>query len=349
VDARQTARPTPSPSPVAGAWLRRDFPTDGNVAAEDLWSVDGSFVMLADTDGHSVFLSSSDGRSWNPWAPSPAIVSYWAGTVIDGDLWFVATVAGVTSTHFELVQTKDGGSMQSLGVAKGAAPDWIGFLDRVNGTWVMTHGQYLPDGEGAGREDFEVSDDGVHWTTIAPDGLRGLLYRHAGHLGRKLVVIADRAGPETGRISLVSTDGRSWRSAAFPGGVAASGAILDMACTTTACVAVGTGTQGLVDLPIVVVTTDGLHWTEIPSEVTRGTATTLMQAVVATDRGFVAVGGGEGWLSADGSQWQNFLVMPVNSGQVSLLAARGDRLLAFGVDGAGVPATWLGSLSAIGG
>lgn len=324
---------------------------DDVVSPMDLWTASGTFLVLAGGDGRYAFLSSVDGRTWDVWSPSRAVFNYQAGTVIEGELWFVAGIAGVTDSHFELVHTKTGSSWETLGAANGPAPDWVGILGRVGGTWVMSHGQYVPDGMGdGGREELRISDDGVLWTTIDPDGLGRLSYFLSDRFGQRLVVIAERSAPDTGIVALVTTDGRAWQSAPFPDTTGAG--VIDVACGATACVAVGTAMPHGFDIPMAWVTNNGLDWMEVPAEMTAGTATTLMQAVVATDRGFLAVGGGGGdaWLSDDGERWRNVVVMAADSaGAIYLLASKGDLILGLGEDHAGREATWLGSLSGMGG
>jgi hypothetical protein len=208
----------------------------------------------------------------------------------------------------------------------------------------MTPGHYVGEG---GIQEVSVSDDGVHWSTVRPAGAENVGIYLMEQFGSKLIAFGQLQGGDITSMALTTTDGRHWKSAAFPGHPNDGTAVYRIACGNAACVAVGSTSPAGIERPAMWRTTNGLDWQPIATEITGARHDGSLSAIVTTPSGFVAVGASdpEVLISRDGATWQNVTVLRRQDlGGLQQVAVIGDVLFGLGFDAGGENAQWLGNL-----
>ncbi len=292
-----------------------------------MWSVDGQVLVLARhdaaVDGARPSWSiarSSPARGWELVAAPPAIEELHGGRVIDGQLWFLARVGGVTSAsaRWELVSTPNGREWSSIGPSQLGLMDGAMFLSRVADRWVAATWRYHAEGSGEGaiRVKLQWSDDGLAWQPANLPESQGLLffYEAAMH-GDTMVVFGANDLPDGERPFLMhSTDGIAWSESAQP--VPRSQWPTGFACGAAACVIMAMPNDSIVGAPSAFVTSDLQDWVEsaivAPVSETGG----YLSSLTVTDAGFIAMGSGTGhaFLSPDGLTWTSIQVIVAPGG-----------------------------------
>jgi hypothetical protein len=346
---RPTVLPTPAPTNVPWAWTTNTFNTAGDGSPNLVSTAGGTFVVLVETAGGSVFRLSTDAVNWHTNYSSRAIAAYAGWTTVKDRLWFALRIAGLESDHLEMAyptwsEDEANVAWTTLGPVAGAAPDWVAALGEVNGTWVMSTGRYVGEG---GTMEISISDDGTHWSTIRPAGAEDVAIYQLARLGAKLVAFGQRQTNDSAPVALTTTDGRHWKSAAFPGASGGGTGVSRIACGDTACVAVGNVLAAGQDRPAMWRTTDGLSWQPVAEEITQGRVEGYLSTVVATASGFVAIGAPETsvLVSRDGMTWQEVNVLArTDHGQIQQLGVAGNVIFGLGTDAGGGNAGWVGDL-----
>ena len=350
---------TPQPTdPPPWAWNRVDLLPGYELAPIGIWATSSAFLILAEqpasVDGQRpswLFAHSTLRGTWELVAPPPAIYEFKGGSVIDGELWFVARVGGVVeaSTTWELVSTTTGDEWNSFGASDLGPVDGVSFIGRVGDRWVAPTWQYRDDaGEGAVRTDLKWSRDGLAWHSARLPAMDGIaLFNRAAMLGDTMVVLGEReVDGQLEPMVLYSTDGMTWQES--PSAVPENYTPTGLACSGTACVIVAT-TFSLSDSAIARQTSDLQQWSGADIVAPAAETGAFLISLTTTDAGFLAMGAGTGYafLSEDGLAWQSLQVIAPPSGMDALdgIAVSGSAVVALtrGPD-SGDPSVWSGTL-----
>jgi hypothetical protein len=355
-----TIGPAPSagrtPAPVQtfrpGEWRQVKLPQSGGILeVQGMWSVGGQFMVLAfenmgDGPGRLVLLSSTTGRNWTSHYPPSAIVELQAAAVIDDGLWFVARVAGVTTTTWELVGTTTGDEWQSFGATDGLGDDsaGTGLLARQGERWLAWTWRYLPNDE-YGTQELRTSADGAGWK-VAPLPIDDKMAAVSSfRIGGTLGVLAGDYRTDTPRIGILTTqDGKSWATAELSDELEQG--LGNIVCATDLCIGHGQRYIDGVYLPLLATSPDGLSWTLASGSMPE------LTAISAVPGGFLGMGAQQGtaWSSSNGLEWERHVVLPEDgSTYVYTVAVNGDAVLGLGSSEGPLPNFWLGSLAELGG
>jgi hypothetical protein len=328
------AAPIPTSSPAPGEWLAYDLNLPGQTDPLGFWVVQNWFVLgtrqFVDNKGPlPSLLASTTGRVWRPITVPPAIAELQAGTVIDGRLWFIASVTAVAGSSYQLVSVTPSGDWTSMGPAQGLdiQTDMITALGHVADRWVAATYQYNPTSEGGGViQELRSSSDGKHWTRQKlPDGA-GAGIVSTFKLGDTLgLVWLDPNTESSAPLVFTTQDGERWTRSELTDGLI--GGVGQVACSETRCAAYGYHDVGGVYLPMVSTSTDGIDWA-----LTERDALPDLLNVVAMPDGFIALdtGGRRVWLSADGIEWRSVDVLPVGAQSFGMLATNSDYVASIG-------------------
>jgi hypothetical protein len=210
----------------------------------------------------------------------------------------------------------------------------------------MSPGHYSGPADG-GTMSVSVSDDGIHWSTIRPAGAESVAIYQMVRFGPKLVAYGQLQASGAGTVALTTTDGRHWKSAAFPVPESVGSSVYRMACDASACVAVGSTMPTGTERPAMWRSTNGLDWELVATDITDARADGSMSSVVATSSGFVAVGSPdtEVLVSSDGVTWQGINVLGrQDTGGIQQLAVDGNVIFGLGYDAIGQATEWVGDV-----
>lgn len=349
---RPSPRPTRTPGPAE--WRASDLAISTDTEIVDVVSLDGQFVMpvrTSDADGQSAYslLVSLSGRTWTPTLVPPAIRYVQAGTVIDGRLWFIATVEGVAQTTFELISTDGRGDWQSLGPTEGLGIEEGGanLLARVADRWVVSTYRYDCCVEGPPVQDVRTSSDGVTWSIadVPADQAEGVhrSFSIDGTLGL-LGMRNEEVNPTT--FVLTSRDGRTWARSDFERD--AVGQIYDVRCTDDVCIGFGTREKVGAYLPTIATSANGIDWVPVESD-----AIPELSNVTVIPGGFLGLDSRSttAWVSSDGVDWHGVVVIPNDIGAhyVFRLATNQEYVAAIGAkDDGSTIVSWAGTLDTLG-
>lgn len=363
---RPTIDVTPPPTPAPWAWSRDDLPGN-SLYPLGIWQVGSRLlVQLVNWNGPEagvplLFGSWTEQEGWQLNVPGSAVVWLAGGTVVDGRLWFLAGVGGVSQNDmtYQLVSTVDGNDWEALGKVKGLDRiDGLAFLRRFNGLWVA--GMYHSEGrccDGGGQAiDIFSSTDGVHWTKAALPELGGTIAELRAATFRGALVVEASVGSFSGFSGalLRSTDGTTWRRIDIPNS-SSEDAPTGFACNADRCV-VSTA-RLFCSCPDVTATAftwaGGDRWSTSDMRVEDSSVDDdSIRSLTAFDGGFIAVAGasGDAIVSSDGEAWTAMRVMPLGvSEAINGIVIRDDAIYAIGETFDSSPAGfWTGSLSALG-
>jgi hypothetical protein len=348
--ARPSPRPTRTPGPAE--WRPYDLNMSTDTEILDVVSFDGQFVMPVrtyDSDGQQAYslLESMTGQAWTPTPVPAAIRELQAGAVIDGRLWFIARVEGVSQATFELISTDARGDWQSLGPTEGLGIESGGavLLARVADRWIVSTYQYDTDG-GLERQDVRTSSDGVTWSNAdvpkdPEEGMHGS-FSIDGTLGL-LGVTNDDTDPSS--FVLTTRDGKQWTRADLE--PETNGHIYDVRCTEVVCLGLGTREEVGAYLPTIATSSNGTDWVPVESD-----DLPELSTVTVVPGGFLGLDGRSrtAWVSSDGIDWQGVVVIPDDTGAhyVFRLAANQEFVAAIGArDGGSSLVSWAGTLDAL--
>jgi hypothetical protein len=293
------------------------------------WFVLGTRQYVDNGPPVQTLLLSTTGRTWRPLPAPPAIQDLQAGTVIDGDLWFVASVTAVSSATNQIVSVTPSGEWTSLGPAKGLEMENGGIygLDRVAGRWVATTYRYDPASEsGDAIREVRTSKDGVHWSVeeLPGGGESGIVssFRIGNTLG---LIWTDPKRQISAPLVFTSEDGDHWSRSELTSGLPM--AVAEVACSQHRCVAYGQRLESGVVLSTVATSNDGTDW-----EVADIAGLPDLVSVRGMADGFIALdlSGVRVWLSPDGIEWRSVAVLPPNVQPFGLLATNSDYVTSIG-------------------
>lgn len=324
------------------------------VAADVLVLVDDAHAGTTNREAWSILRLSPSGVAGEFVAP-PAIDQFLGGTVIDGRLWFLGRVGGVTAADatWQLVSTEDGESWGSLGAADGLPPfDGVSLIGRAGRNWIIS--SWRDDGAGHAISTISWSSDGRHWAkSDVPDMPGEVSYFQSATIGGTMVIGGQQVitVEDWTPFVLTSTNGRTWRrsSVAWP----KTGRPRDLACNDHGCVitiypfddGVTTPTQS------VMLSKDGVTWNAASVDVPYAPGRWIA-SLRATPTGFVASSGLASpiLLSVDGRSWRAVEVLPPDvQDSFSDFAVANDVVAGLVDVSSDVPeAVWVGSLAAMG-
>ncbi len=203
---------------------------------------------------------------------------------------------------------------------------------------------------------FWRSTDGRSWSVVADDGPAFANAEVAALVspGGSGFLALGRLGPggrPSGSIAWTSPDGQSWHR--IDDGALASGLAVSVITTATGFLAVGSDADERE--AVAWASSDGQAWTRAPKEESRlhFGEKVRMTDVVATDRGYVAIGNyvgvqfgtGTSWLSTDGLHWAQAPDQPTfGQAEPEAIAPWHDGLVIVGSRGAPdnyIPSVWL--------
>jgi hypothetical protein len=361
--------PTPRPTtPPAWAWTRHVLlPTDAiSLNETGAWGIGNLILVLAQrvfpngaTAGGLSMARFEPGRDWHLLPVPQAIEALYAGTVIDGKLWFVARVGGITEATWQLVSTTDGESFDTSGPTIGLGPlDGVSFLGRVGGRWVAAAYNETGAGDGATAFTLRSSEDGVLWEDATVPAFDAALTIRAGASNGKLAIAIGFAGDQSpgNAFALRTVDGQTWEGSTF------NVPLLDptaAACWGSTCTVSGF----LYDTeapPVAWSTADGRTWTASSSATRPGIEYRGINHLIPYDGGILAMPSDGAWafVSKDGVAWRAIAVLPARPAEptgptdipdsMAAVAIAGDVVIGlvapFGDD---PPAYWRGSLAAM--
>jgi hypothetical protein len=349
--------PPPTRSP-AWQWRREDLlPDEGLTFPLGMWAVDGRVIVLAEHgDDDHLFARLESGSAWQTVAPPPAITEFMGGSVVDGEVYFLAKVGGVTDDDatLQLIRTANGEGWQSMGTATGLGRvDGVVFIGRVGDTLVASLVRWRPDlGEGAIEVELRWSEDGTHWEVAdVPHVEVGATFDYIAMFGETMVVLGTKYEPEGhDQFLLTSTDGKTWRKLVFD--LPQYYAPTALACDDAVCVVLADPFGGAETVQLALRTSDlGASWTSDFVEVPAG-GQPIVANLTAIDAGFLAMGSysgsytGSAFVSADGGQWRALEVMaPGEAEYLAHLVVSGDAVIGLGSWDVGNTSIWTGSLS----
>lgn len=346
---RVTPRLTPAPTRAPWAWTRTDIPTDG-LMPQRIWTLDDRVVVLLNGFKEGVHRDLwqialfSDG-DWSTETISPAITWLFGGTVVDGRVWFLASVAGAVEGNdvtWQLVST-DGQAWEALPPVRGLDElNGFDFLARIDGRWVAAARQHGICCDGGGQTlELVWSRDGVEWNVADVPTLPAEVSDfRAAVRGGEMVVVSDVADLAHRWAVLTSTSGRTWQQVKTP--LTRFDEMTALACNASICVITTSR-----DTAVVLDGANGAASYDIP--IPRSSVSDVgLRPLIATSSGFIAMSGdsGNALVSRDGAEWFDFEVMPLGlSRPVIDMAVEGDTILAIDDSfGAGAYSLWRGSL-----
>jgi hypothetical protein len=349
-----TTPPTPTPAPTfPWTWARSEFGGELGSLFRGVWGVDDRVLLLRGIpndfdDSFDWQVSSLDEvGAWQSFPAPTAIHELSGGTVIDGRLWFVAKVGGVTEddASWQLVSVSRGLDWDSLGPAEGLGPvGFASFIGRVGGTWVTNVWGY----EGSGSR-LLWSGGGRNWHfATLPEFTGDLELWDAASLGNRMLILGRevRSPEDVETFVLTSTDGRTWARTSF--GIPNGHWVLELACSSATCVAPVLPQEEDGTRRKVLVSTDGLDWSGVTIDLPMLDPGETIQTVRPTGRSFLAMAGNSGFAleSPDGRDWTAVPVMPADRIEwMTDLAVAGDLVVGYAESQDSSPAMiWLGSL-----
>jgi hypothetical protein len=363
---RVTPLVTPSPTPAPWAWTGEAVP--GNpLKPTGIWTIDGQVFVPeiswepANGGAAAVVARKTPRGDWDLSPMGPAVTWTSTGTKVNGRIWLVARVAGVSQDDFtwELVSSDDGATWESLGPIKGLDQlDGFTSLTRIGGLWVGS-ALYVTGPCCTGGEyglHLVWSADGVHWTPAdLPKLDAAISFVDVASYGDSLVVIATlgseiRPAPTV----LRSRDGKTWRFVDGHG-FQKGDEVYGLSCSDAACAVITARPfcDCLENGPTAHMLTGTSAWNAYDLDLPDSTLQDdSLRSLMAIDRGFIAVAGssGQAVVSLDGSSWSVFDVIPLARSQpIAGLARLGESILAVTISMDDSPSVlWTGDLTALG-
>jgi hypothetical protein len=347
---RPSPRPTRTPGPAE--WLAYDLDVPNDSEILDLVSFDGQFVMPVRTytpDGQLTFrlFESMSGRSWSAASVPPAIQDLQAPTLIDGRLWFLASVVGIAEPTFELISTDGRGEWQSLGPTKGLGMEDGGILAlaRVGDRWIVSTYRYDCCDGGAARQDIRTSSDGVTWSIAEVPAAESDAFSRSFTIDGSLGLIGmSTEDPNPMSFLITTRDGRKWSRVGLP---EEAGQLFEVRCSVDICVALGSRQDVGVSLPTMATSTNGTDWT-----VATGDRLPELSSLTVTPFGFLGLDNRSttAWLSSDGLAWRDVVVIPEDTdGHYAFrVAANGEYVAAIGARESSTSyVSWAGTLDTL--